>query len=327
MKSPALQYLIKPKWPVLLIIALLFCGAWGFNIYNFQFEDIPFALTLNLELLVNNTFIQTLIIFLLTILNSVLILKINKKFSIIRTRTYLPVFFYGLFILVWNSSHQLIYPHFSLSLFLLSILTLLNTYKNRKSVLSIFWTSLFTGFITIINPIFLYLMLILWLGMVMLQSFSFKTFLASIIALIIPWTYFLVYQIYKGSEIIVLDKLAAILNAKPITNYISFYDKIYLFTINIILIITLIGFYSNLLRDSIRTRKNINYFVLSLILILSFSMIFPFSLLVLMPFIAFFMAYLFAHFFSLNQSLFYTILFYIVLLFNIAYWIFNCCFL
>lgn len=327
MKFPSIQYLIKPKLPIMIIMALVFLGAWGFNMHYSQTEEISFAISSNFKLFEANSLIHTLLVMLFTILNAYLIFKINKRYAIIRTRTFLPILFYTLFILTWKSGHQLVYPHLSLTLFLFTILLIFDTYKNRKAVIPIFWASLFIAIISIINPIFLFLMIILWLGMIMLQSFSFRTFLASLIALVIPWIFYIVYQLYTSTEIVVFDKLITILDVELITDWLNLPEKIYLLIIGVLYLVALIGFYANLLKDSIRTRQNINYLVLSLMLMLIFTFVFPFSLPIFIPFIAFFMAYLFAHLFTLNYSLFYTILFYIVVLVNMAYWVLNCCFI
>lgn len=327
MKSPSIQYLIKPKLPIMIIMALVFLGAWGFNMHFSQTEEITFAIGPNFTLFATDNFLRTVLVMLFTMLNSFLILRINKRYAIIRTRTFLPILFYTLFILTWKSGHQLVYPHLSLTLFLFTILLIFGTYKNRKAVIPIFWGSLFIAIISILNPIFLFLMILLWLGMIMLQSFSLRTFLASLMALIVPWVFFIVYQLYTLTEIVVFDKLISILDVELITDWLNWPEKIYLLTIAVLYLIALIGFYANLLKDSIRTRQNINYLVLSLILMLIFTFIFPFSLPIFVPFIAFFMAYLFAHLFTLNESLFYTILFYIVILVNMGFWVLNCCFI
>lgn len=327
MKSPSIQYLVKPKLPIIIIMVLVFLGAWGFNIHFSQAEEITFSISPNFQLFEANHLIITFLVMTSIIINSLLILKLNKRYAIIRTRTFLPILFYSLFILTWKSGHQLVYPHLSLSLFLFALLLLFDTYKNRKAVIPIFWASLFIAIISIINPIFLFLMILLWLGMIMLQSFSLRTFLASLIALVIPWIFYIAYQLYTSTKIVVFDKLITILDVELITDWLNLPEKIYLLIISVLYIIALIGFYSNLLKDSIRTRQNINYLVLSLMLLLIFTFVFPFSLPVFIPFIAFFMAYLFAHLFTLNQSLFYTILFYIVILVNMAYWVFSCCFI
>lgn len=321
MKSPGIQHFVRPNYPMMALLIVLFLAAWGFDLYYFEPVELASFTEANFGVSELPNVLHISLIAVFTLLNAALLLKINKRFAIIRKRTYLPALFYALFILTWERSHQLIYPHFSLTLALISILLIFQTYKNRKAVQTIFWAAFFLAILSTINPIYLMLMVLLWLGMIMMQSFSFKTFMASLVALIIPWIYFYLYHLYIGAEIQVWDKLIGTFDFELITNWVSNLEKLYLLVITLIYIIALIGFYSNLFKDSIRTRHNINYLVLCLIISLGFISIYPFSMPMLMPFAAFLFAYLFAHLFTLNESLFYTILFYIVVLVNVAYWV------
>jgi hypothetical protein len=103
----------------------------------------------------------------------------------------------------------------------------------------------------------------------------------------------------------------------------TIHEQIYIAFVVISIIITLAGVFTNRLNDSIQTRKNINLIVLYLTFLVLLVLSFAKHTLAFLPFIAFCIAMLFAHPFSLNKSKFYPLFFIVFCLVNIAYMIFN----
>jgi hypothetical protein len=321
MKHPSIQFFIKPGMPLSVILVILYLGSWVLNFIHLR--DVSYYSAASLRLLSPNNLWLISSILIITLLNLLLIAQLNTKFSIIRTRSFLPVFLYALFITAWKESHYLICSHVSLSVFLLSLMLFLGMYKNKKAVLPAFWGSMFISLTGILNPVYLFLMPIVWIGFAQLKSFSGRVFLASIMGVLIPWVFYFSFQFYTGNEILIFQNLFTEFSPNFLLANLILHERIYIAAIILIFIISLFGIYTNLLNDAAQNRKNLNFLVLLLIFLLLLIFTFAKHALAFLPMVAFSMAMLLAHPFTLNKSRFFTILFYLFCVMNVAYMFFN----
>lgn len=321
MKSPTIQQFIKPGVPLAVLLVLFYLVSWGLNfIFIRDVQHYPAA---SIRLLEPNNLLLIISIFLITILNLLLITFINNKFSIIRERSFLPAFFYAFFITSWKESHFLICSHLAVSLFLVSLILFMGMYKNRVAVIPAFWGTLFISLSGILNPVYLFLIPLVWIGFVQLKCFSIRVLLASLMGMLIPWIFYLSYQLFAGNKIVIFSTFSEEFQPGFLLNAITIYEQIYIIALILILIIGLFGIYTNLLSDSIQNRKNINVLVLMLVFLIILALIFPKHALALLPLIASFMAMLLAHPFTLQKSKFYTILFFIFIAIHVGYMYIN----
>jgi hypothetical protein len=312
---------IKPGLPLAVLLVILYLVSWGFNLIFIP--DIEQYTPAGNRLLEPNTRWLILSIFFLTLINLLLITLINSKYSIIRVRSFLPLFFYALFITTWKESHFLICSHIAVSVFLVSLMIFLSMYKNKTAVLQAFWGTLLISLTGIINPVYLFLIPIVWLCFVQLKCFSTRVFLASLMGTLIPWIFYFSYQLYTGNEIVIFRILFDEFQPGFLLNVLTIYEQIYIIALILIVIIGLFGIYTNLLSDSIQNRKNINVLVLMLVFLIVLVFIFPKHALAYLPLIASFMAMLLAHPFTLQKSKFYTILFFIFIAIHVGYMYIN----
>ena len=322
MNRPIIQKFIKPNILLAVMLLLLFMGGWVFNYVSFR--DTYTGSVSGIDAFISNAGWHILIIVGITFLNLVIVATINRKYAIIRVRTFIPVFLYALFITTWKRSHGLIYPHIATFLFLISLMLFLSMYKNKNAVVPSFWGSLLIALSGLLNPVYLLVIPVVWIGFAQQECLSVKVWLASVMGVIVPWLFFFSYHLYKGNEILIFKEFW--LNLNPLETITSFspIEKIYIIVLIFIFIISLIGIYSNLLKDSLQTRKRISYFVLNFALLLLLNLFSSDNALAFLPFTAYFIAMLIAHPFSLNQSRFFAVLFFIVCLIHALYMYLNC---
>ena len=321
MKHPTIQQFIRPSMPLSVMFVILYLGSWVLN--YFYIPDVSYYSAASHRLLNPNNLWLIISILLFTIINLLLIAQLNTKFSIIRTRSFIPAFLYALFISAWKESHFLICSHVSLTAFIISLMLFLGMYKNKKAVLPAFWGSMIISLTGILNPVYLFLMPIVWIGFAQLKSFSGRVFLASIMGVLVPWIFYLSYQIYAGNEFLIFQHLFVEFSPNFLFSNLMIHERIYIGTIIVIFIISLFGIYTNLLSDAAQNRKNINFLVLMLIFLLILIFSFAKHALAFLPMVAFSMAMLLAHPFTLNKSKFFSILFYLFCVINVAYMFFN----
>lgn len=321
MKSPTIQQFIKPGVPLAVLLVLLYLVSWGLN--YFFIPDIQDYNVLDTRLFEPNNFWLITSIFLLTVLNLLLFALLNNRFSIIRERSFLPVFFYALFITSWKESHFLICSHLAVSVFLISLMLFMGMYKNRTAVIPAFWGTLFISLSGILNPAYLFLIPLAWIGFVQLKCFSTRIFLASLMGMLLPWIFYFSYQLYAGNEIVIFNALFEVFQPGFFLNALTIYEQIYILALVLIVVISLFGIYTNLLSESVQNRKNINVLVFMLVFLIALVFIFPKHAPAFLPLIASLIAMLLAHPFTLQKTRFYTFLFFIVIAIHIGYMYIN----
>lgn len=322
MNRPIIQKLINPSILSAIMLVLLFLGGWVLNYVCFR-ETYGGSVSDRIIPITNAAW-HILTILVITTFNLTMVAAINRKYAIVRVRTFIPVFLYALFITTWRRAHLHIYPHIAAFLFLVSLMLFLGMYKNKNAVLQSFWGSLLIAFGGILNPVYLLVIPVVWIGFVQQECFSGRVWLASVMGAIVPWLFFFSYHLYKGNEILIFKDFW--LNFRPLEAIKSFslVEKIYIIVLIFIFIISLAGIYSNLLQDSLQTRKRINYFVLNFVFLLLLNLCSSRDASAFLPLTAYFTAMLMAHPFSLNKSRFFTVLFLIVCLIHAVYMYLNC---
>ncbi|MEA4981497.1 MAG: hypothetical protein VB066_02150 [Paludibacter sp.] len=321
MKYPGLKKIIQPDMPMIGLLITVYLISWVLN-YIF-IPDYRLYETVAIRILQPDPGWMILSVFIITIFNLLLIVQINSKYSIIRTKSFLPVFFFALFISVWKESHFLWLSHLALSVFLISLMLFLSMYRNRKAVEPAFLGSLFISLTGFINPVYLFLVPITWFGFMILKCMSTRIFLASLIGFIIPWIYYFSYNLYMGNEMHLFENLIFEFQPYFIFSGRAIHEQIYIAITVLLLITGLTGIYTNMLNDAIQTRKNIHLVLLYLVFLIMLVLSFAKHTLAFLPFIAFCLAMLLSHPFTLSKSKLYPLLFILFCLVNIAYMFLN----
>lgn len=256
---------------------------------------------------------------LLTLLNAFLIAQLNNRFTIIRNRTFIPVFVFLMLMSVAGQTHQLPGAHFALTLLLIALFVFFNMFRDKQASEQAFLGSLLiaTGSL-FIEPILLFLA-VCWMGMIRFGSFSLRTFLASVFGGLVPWIFYFTIRYYFEPDLLWINTLFTgfetgfTLFERPVN------ELIYLACMTLIIITGLVGLYSNLHGDSIQSRAKLNFLTIILIFSFAFSIVFVNCYAIFIPFTLMAYAVLIAHPLTLKPNGFYAILFIVLVIINLAY--------
>ena len=319
----SLKNIIVPSIP-LAVLLVGFCFAlWMSAFLGGSFGNLPTQNSSFVNyiqtILPPNTLFSNLVSVGFVLLNAFLLAQINNRFTIIRTRTFLPIFIFLLLMSSWNETHIVNGSHFSLTLIIFSLYHFLNMYRDPKASEMAFMGSMFIGVASlIINPL-IFLIPVFWIGFVFFQSFSIRTFLATILGILAPWVIYLSIFYFFNQQVEFSQLLNANFNLGIGNLTLVLPRMIYIAGIIIIMTICIYGMYSMTNSDAIRTRNNLNFLLLLFISVLILSFVFRNQLPSFLPILALLYAMIVSHPFSLKTTNFYGILFIIFVVVNIAY--------
>jgi hypothetical protein len=321
MKFPNLKKIIAPNAALSVILVVLYLFTWAMNYVSFpDYNNYDGAVARITDM---NKTSSLLIILIITAINLLLIDRFNYKFNIIRTKTFLPLFIYALLITSWRESHLLVFSHISLSIIIISLMSFFDMYRNKMAAEQAFIGSLLIGALSLFNPVYLLLIIIVWLGFVLLNCLSIRNFLASLMGITIPWIFYLSFHIFTAREIHIFRHLTVDFTPDLIFTQDELHVRIYVVSILLILIAGLVNLYRTSFNDSVQTRRYLNYLVMLLLMVLIPTLLLSNNILSFLPLIAFGYAMLLSHPFSLQKSKWQTILFFIFFAVNAAYLFYN----
>ena len=319
----SIKQFIIPSIPLAVLLVLSCVGLW-FSAYFGTRYTSPVALSTNIfngidTLITPNSLLSNLIGVSFTLLNAFLLAQINNRFTIIRTRTFLPLFVFLLLMSSWNETHIVSGSHLALTLMLLAFFYILSMSRDKRSSEQAFMGSLLISVSSLIINSYIFIIPVCWIGFMIFQSFSLRTFLASTFGTLAPWVLFV------SAKYLFLNELdfQHILNIKPTIEFnissVSLPVLVYSAAFIFISIVSIIGLYSLSNGDAIHTRNKLNFLVLLYISLLILAFIFRNQFILFLPLIAVVFSLLFAHPFTLKQNNFYGIIFIIFCVINIAY--------
>lgn len=322
----SIKRLINPTLSLSVIVFGITIIIWGIV---FLLSDVnpshtsESILSLMLDSLLESNLLQNIVVFLISALNALLILQLNNRFTIIRTRTFMPVIIYLLLISVWKETHDLVSLHFTLSLIIGSFFVFFNMFRNKEATEQAFLGSFFIGVGSLfIEPIIL-IIPVCWLGFIALQCLSLRTWLASMIGTLSPWILYFAVRYFIEPDLNWVYDLVGGFELGLTINFNETVHLIYLISIILVFAIGFVGLMSNLQGDSLHTRAKISFQLLLFVFSFIFSLIFKNMYLEFMLIVALTGSILMAHPLTLKPRGFYAYLFYIFVLINLTYLITN----
>ena len=317
-----LKKIITPSLSLSTLLIVASIALW-LVVFSTTVVDSPVELGSPLSKAVENILpaglITSITSLLLTLLNAFLIAQLNNRFTIIRNRTFIPVFVFLMLMSVAGQTHQLPGAHFALTLMLIALFVFFNMFRDKQASEQAFLGSLLiaTGSL-FIEPILLFLA-VCWMGMIRFGSFSLRTFLASVFGGLVPWIFYFTIRYYFEPDLLWINTLFTgfetgfTLFERPVN------ELIYLACMTLIIITGLVGLYSNLHGDSIQSRAKLNFLTIILIFSFAFSIVFVNCYAIFIPFTLMAYAVLIAHPLTLKPNGFYAILFIVLVIINLAY--------
>ena len=133
----SLKNIIIPSIPLAILLVLMGCALWmssfvGSRIITPTTENSPFVESLQ-WLLIPNSLLSNLVGIAFTLLNALLLGQINNRFTIIRSRTFLPVFIFIMLMGSWNETHLVNGSHLALTLFLFVLFYIFGVFRDKKA--------------------------------------------------------------------------------------------------------------------------------------------------------------------------------------------------
>lgn len=327
MRNP-LHILIEPRLPGIIIPLIIGCFLWIFPFFvphNYQLwnnQDTPISLWLN-NLLIPFPYLAKILGLAFSLLISFLLVQFNKIFSFIRIRSLLLFFFFMLLIGTNINAQSFSFSQISLLFLLITLWQLFSIYEQRQPVFKTFNIGFFIALGSFFCIELLLFIPILLFGINRLKGLTLRTFLATCIGLATPFVLIL------GIIYLVSDNISF---------YIQSFFNQFNFSINLptdyisivyFLMLCLIGGISilNLLNDPFSHKIKVS----RMLGVISFGFIF-FVLLfifksnnapIIFSFGTIFSTILYAHYFSLNSSIFIKILFVLQTIVCLVYYFSN----
>jgi len=300
--------------PIALGLFLWIVGHF-FYLYSFP-DEIPWLISL----FPISTLVGELICFSVTLIIGFILTHLIEQFSIIRTRTLLPAFFF-VFLMSTNPALHLAQSGLIGALILLlAVGQFLPMYQDKKAVqcaFNVMFILSVGSFIVVELALFIPVFLI---GFSIYQSFSFRTISASLIGLIAPiFVIFSGFYLWSNVQILIQYFLKG-------WHFQFFFPLeirtfIYFSLLVIIFFISTLNFMVDSHQEKIRTRRTLQFFIflffVSAILLLfkgnNWTQIAPMA--------SIFLVSLISHFFSLEAGRFSLIVFWILILSSLVYFI------
>ena len=285
--------------PVVILVCLLL---WGVSMHQWS-DLISFGIT---------AFIGYLMI------------EANTAFTLIRTRTALPVCFYWYLASSLCFIHPFEWSHFAPLAFMLSIFNLFLSYESPSATTSIYHSFLFIGLGSWCFPQIVFFTPLLFICMFPLRSLSIKTFFAAILGLLTPYWFLFGYAFYFDRIPLFYEPLQELFHFCPMDySQLSFPEIVSWIGCTLFLIIFGIHYSYISYLDKIRTRIYHSFLIYSSKATALLGTLQPQHLPILLPIQLIFLSFLGGHLFTLTRNRFSGILFIVTFLMMILLTLYN----
>ena len=265
-----------------------------------------------------------LISLIITALIGYVMIESNTAFTLIRTRTALPVCIYGWIATSLLFLHPFNWGNFIPLAFILAIYQLFCSYESSSPINSIYHAFLFISLGSLILPQFIVFALLFWIGMIPFRAMNGKSFIASLIGLITPYWFLFGYAFYSDQMSSFLIPLQEMIHFHPIDYSILSLEEIISWTIiTLWLIISSIHYKWISHKDRTRTRIYHSFLAYTGWWTTFLSILQPVYLQVWMPIQLICTAFLCGHLFTLTRNRFSGILFVVTFVIFILLMSFN----
>ena len=144
-----------------------------------------------------------------------LLIELNTRFSLIRTRTTLPsslfLLFYAALPFLNAGGEEGIFP----PLFLLALFCLFSSYESPRAPVAVFHAYLCLGLMSFVDACYCYLLPVMYLSMCVLRSFSARTFFAGLVGICLPYWLCWGVGMYRHDTAFLHDRLQQLVAFSP----------------------------------------------------------------------------------------------------------------
>ena len=259
-------------------------------------------------------------------LSSFLMMQLNNQNSLIRIYSRMVSCCFLIIVCAGGFLFPSIRASVTTLCFLTFLLLLFQTYQDKHSVGRTFYAFSMIGLLSLLHVRVLYFVPVFWLLMAFkVQSLSFRTFLSSVIGLLLPYWLLAPYLVWKGS----LSSLMEHFEQLGWVTYPADYDilttgQIAFFCLLVVLaVIGTVHFFRKRYQDKIRTRMLYDVFIIMLWLSLAMLAVQPQHDLLLFPVAVICVSPLVGHFLALTGTRWTNIAFFVVTALTLLLTIYN----
>lgn len=273
-------------------------------------QNTPFSAWLN-GMIPSNTFVSHITGYLFSVFIGLFLVQFNESFSVIRTRTMLPMFFFIILMSANINAHEFSFGQLSCVFLLLALWQVCAIYQKGTPVKQTFNIGFFLAAGSFFTVELLLFIPIFWVGMIRLNSFTMRTFLASIVGFLSPFILFLGIAYLQSDVSIYINLLIDQFRIEFSFMEYNFIFILFLSSTIIISIIAIGNSINNSFSDKIKVSRMLGFisicYLLSTLLFLFMSN----KSAIMYTLSSIFAALLYAHYFSLHYNVFIRILFWV----------------
>ena len=253
-----------------------------------------------------------------------LIIEINTAFTLIRTRTTMPVCIFWMIATSLFFLHPFEWENLIPLAFLLSVYQLFQSYESNSPAIPIYHAFFFISLGSLIFPPFIYFSPILWGSMIPFRSLSGKSLLASLLGIITPYWFLFGYCFYFDQMPLFLAPLQEMILFYPIDyGHLTTSEIASWGTITLLLIISGFHYWQMSYMDKTRTRIYHSFLVIVGLYVTLWSILQPNYMRELMVIELICASFLSGHLFTLTRNRFSGIFFIVTFITIILLTIFN----
>lgn len=316
-----LKRLISPGIPLAVLLILACLSIWAFSYFN-QFDSpMPEGCGLMSSLHKTNTsdLLPLIISVVFTLVNGFLLIHLNTRYTIIRTRTFLPVLIFLLLISSWYGTHMVACSHVVLTLNVLALYLLFDMYRKPNASEQSFMSSFLIASGSLMINSSLLLIPVFWIGLAIFNSFSLRTFLASLFGAIAPWVLYSAVMYYLQPNLQWLFNIQDHFILQSALTHLPVYKIVYTAILAAIILLGIFGLFNNIQSDAVHTRAKLRFLVVLFISTAIITLLLKNQFALYLPLLGLLYAIIVSHPFTLYRSKFYVILFIVFCIVNILY--------
>ncbi|MGF1583742.1 MAG: hypothetical protein ACFCUM_00345 [Bacteroidales bacterium] len=183
-----------------LVILLVTIVSWwpslhSDNVQQMAFDYIPMPLYEMLTGFISQYVLASRLAAIgLILLAGFYLLSLNEKYSILRERALFPAFFFILIVSSYDDLHRLHPALIALLFFLPALDKILASYKTEGLSTNYFEATFLLGAGSLFYFNLIYFILIVWIALLVLRPVIWREWVLSIMGILTPWFFFLVYD-------------------------------------------------------------------------------------------------------------------------------------
>ncbi|MDR1678213.1 MAG: DUF6427 family protein [Prevotellaceae bacterium] len=317
MKRNSLENLIRPGAGSIIIALMVGIAAWILGYTFFPVNDWDagkialFARWLNSFIPAHSAFSHILgLIF--TLFIGFFLVEFNERFSFIRRRSVLPLFIFVLLMACNVNAHEFSFGQLSCIFMLAALWQLFSIYQERNPVKQSFNIGFFLSIGSFFAIAMSFFLPVFWLGMARMNSFSLRGFLASIMGFVSPLAIFFGIVYLQSDTAYYISAFVEQLQKEVNLFGHGLFFLVFLGSIAFCSLVAIVNMLNNAFSDRIKVSRILGFlascFIFSMLIMLFFfdENVSVFSI------VAIFSSFLLSHYFSLRESLFTQILFWLL---------------